>query len=614
MKKLFTILFLFLLAGCAIQPAGNLGAKVTTYKFGDFTKTVKSDKADTIKVETKLGKVKLIRWDSASLEVGLIDDKKTNKDVELIELSDGYELNIILKEKPKSNIISYSINSVNLDFFYQPFLKNLNPDGSTWEDNNGDISTRPANVNGSYAVYYKDGKAGDFSKSGGKNYKTGKAFHIYRPEIFDANGIKVWGEMNYNNGILMVTVPQDFLNKAVYPVIVDPTFGYTSIGATAGSWAENTLRINSPYTPIEAGTITEIYYYGSAETTANSMRGVVYASSTLAFVASSSPTLVSTTAGWKYLDLDNTAITAIPYNLGLWIGTEGTGATIYYDTAVGYTVYRNSTAYSATAAPPDPFTYVSVVASRQLSMYANYTCASGTCTDVYSVAGTYSWTAPTGVTSANVACWGGGGGSYILKGGGGGAYAATNNVAVTAGNSYTVVIGSGGSGIAHGATSTFNTTTVVADGGLSNLSGGNPGTGGTVANSTGDIRYAGGDGATSGTYSGGGGGAAGPDGAGNDGTTAGVGGSGDAGFGGAGGAQGPPAGVGGYSVLGGGGGGGGRVDVDAGGNGGGYGGGGGGGGASGSVGASGACEITYTISGAVVSTSAPDDDFEIYDE
>ena len=31
-------------------------------------------------------------------------------------------------------------------------------------------------------------------------------------------------------GRMTVTVPQNFLDKAVYPVIIDPTFGYATIG------------------------------------------------------------------------------------------------------------------------------------------------------------------------------------------------------------------------------------------------------------------------------------------------------------------------------------------------------------------------------------------------
>jgi len=67
----------------------------------------------------------------------------------------------------------------------------------------------------------------------------------------------------------------------------------------------------------------------------------------------------------------------------------------------------------------------------------------------YTTAGTYTWTAPAGVTRVRVRVWGGGGGgggNHAGSGGGGGGYA-ESIVNVTAGTSYTVVVGSGGNWI-----------------------------------------------------------------------------------------------------------------------------------------------------------------------
>lgn len=59
----------------------------------------------------------------------------------------------------------------------------------------------------------------------------------------------------------------------------------------------------------------------------------------------------------------------------------------------------------------------------------------------YTVSGNYTWVAPAGVTSVSVVAVGGGG-----NGGCGGALAYKNNIAVTAGSSYTVSVSSGVSG------------------------------------------------------------------------------------------------------------------------------------------------------------------------
>lgn len=64
---------------------------------------------------------------------------------------------------------------------------------------------------------------------------------------------------------------------------------------------------------------------------------------------------------------------------------------------------------------------------------------------LYSTPGTFSWTAPVGVTSVCVVAVGGGaGGGLNLGAGGGGGLGWKNNISVTPGVSYTVVVGAGG--------------------------------------------------------------------------------------------------------------------------------------------------------------------------
>jgi hypothetical protein len=109
----------------------------------------------------------------------------------------------------------------------------------------------------------------------------------------------------------------------------------------------------------------------------------------------------------------------------------------------------------------------------------------------YTTAGTYSWVAPAGVTSVSVVAVGGGGGGQFGEnnagnpgtaagGGGGGVY--KNTITVIPGNSYTVVVGAGGTAgnynsatnAGSGGTSSFNST-VGATGGGSGASSSGPG-------------------------------------------------------------------------------------------------------------------------------------------
>jgi hypothetical protein len=180
--------------------------------------------------------------------------------------------------------------------------------------------------------------------------------------------------------------------------------------------------------------------------------------------------------------------------------------------------------------------------------------ASTTTTITQTANGTYTWTPPAGVTSANIQCWGagGGGGGSAGSGGGGGEYAQEANYAVTPGTAYTYVVGNGGAGAvgnADGSSGTdtyfnFGANPVYANGGNNGLaSGATGGAGGT--GSTNSVHHNGGTGGTSpGSNTGGGGGgssagtgAAGHNGSSSSGTSGGAGGTAVTG-GGAGGAGG----------------------------------------------------------------------------
>ena len=180
-----------------------------------------------------------------------------------VEYPEGaYEFEVVLPRKPQSNVVTLAIKTKNLSFYYQPPL-NQEQQGedvascteTQCVDTSGNIVVaRPENTVGSYAVYHST-KQGDYSKLGGHNYRSGKAFHIYRPKIVDAAGAWVWGRLAVDDkaGTLSITVPQSFLNSAKYPVIVDPTFGYTAMGASGSIVALNSAgtyystRIGHPY-------------------------------------------------------------------------------------------------------------------------------------------------------------------------------------------------------------------------------------------------------------------------------------------------------------------------------------------------------------------------------
>ncbi len=137
---------------------------------------------------------------------------------------DDFEFEVILKSRPATNFILLDIDSQGLDFFYQAKL--------TLAELAEGFQQRPDNIIGSYAVYHKTKRKFFQTVDDGAKYKCGKAFHIYRPELIDANGDRMWAEMNITGAQLRITMDDAWLDSAVYPVIVDPTFGYTTAAAT----------------------------------------------------------------------------------------------------------------------------------------------------------------------------------------------------------------------------------------------------------------------------------------------------------------------------------------------------------------------------------------------
>jgi hypothetical protein len=181
----------------------------------------------------------------------------------------------------------------------------------------------------------------------------------------------------------------------------------------------------------------------------------------------------------------------------------------------------------------------------------------------YTTAGTFSFTVPVGCTSISAVCVGAGGGGgndtnpdEAGSGGGGGGLAYQTSIAVTPGESLTVVVGSGGGSNNNGGDSYIQrgvTNLVRAGGGGRGQSpddGNAGGSGGTVVVGTGGAGGAGGATADGNTQGAGGGGAGGYSGAGGTGQDGDLTPASTAGAGGGGGGGGQNAGGGGVGILG----------------------------------------------------------------
>jgi hypothetical protein len=256
-----------------------------------------------------------------------------------------------LLEKPASNVLNFTVDTKGLDFFYQPALT---PEEIVAGAN------RPENVVGSYAVYYKNCPA---NYVGGKEYKAGKAFHIYRPWAEDSAGTHVWCDLNITDGLMTVTLPQTFVDTAVYPVVVDPTFGYTTKGASEANLI--TSEVND--TPAGLlGTLSEnaiafasMSFYARHTLAAKTLYGIVYSGSAGALGSSLYTTVASdTTVTSHILYTRNFAsppanVSSTTYWLEAVSAQEGAGngnAFISYDTGgaanTGYAKSGGTPAYN----------------------------------------------------------------------------------------------------------------------------------------------------------------------------------------------------------------------------------------------------------------------------
>jgi len=161
------------------------------------------------------------------LRVYPIDTRSTGDfygDVDdMVQCHDGglrFELVFKKKRPAMNNVFKFPLIAKNLRCAYQRFL--------TEQEIIEAKIIRPLNVEGSYAFYHISKK--------NNQYMTGKVFHLFRPIAEDALGNKAWCSLYINPEIteLTITIPQQFLDEAIYPITLDPDFGYQIIG-TAGA-------------------------------------------------------------------------------------------------------------------------------------------------------------------------------------------------------------------------------------------------------------------------------------------------------------------------------------------------------------------------------------------
>ena len=297
--------------------------------------------------------VKIMRWDNeVNFSARLVNDEVNPLVVEsnnviswqgekvsanMYDIDDGYEFEVILNEQPATNTVQFTLQTKGLDFYYQDVLT---------DDEVANGLVRPDNIIGSYAVYASGDK---INYEGENEYKSGKVGHIFRPRIVDAEGTEVWGDLNIDtdNGLLTVTIPQPFLDSAVYPIhhAAGLTFGYAAVGQTTTNqqitWNSRCSLLDQ-HTAVAGETLTKITGYfkmSNAAGVSNTVAGALYSVSggipSKRLSAGADMIVTSTTPSWvSTLTLNQQMQSGTSYAIciGNWRDGSTYDVTTYLDT------------------------------------------------------------------------------------------------------------------------------------------------------------------------------------------------------------------------------------------------------------------------------------------
>lgn len=313
-----------------------------------------------------------------TLSERLADKRKAEVITETVDFGDGgFKIDVLLNEKPDTNRFCYQIEGhENYDFLYQaPLWQEAGFPAANKEctDTDCDGSHRPEDIVGSYAVYHKTLAN---HRTGGENYATGKVMHIPRPEVWEVGNkeaTKEWAELEYDEkiGELCVVPRPEFTENANYTngVRIDPTFGYTTAGASGIVQGDDFLWNFVVDALTEDGTLDSMSAYVDAS---GNFLMALYDGNDL--VAGSAETNGSGSASWETANVSGSP--SISSGLDRIMFYTDTNYTHYYDTvAGGYGLVFQGRTYDSSLPDPASFSTTPFTATRKFSIYATYTAS-----------------------------------------------------------------------------------------------------------------------------------------------------------------------------------------------------------------------------------------------
>jgi len=298
----------------------------------------------------------------------------------------GLDFVISLNRKPSILPLIFAMdNNAGILAFLQPSMEK---EWTVGEDLGGDVSvisvndttvigsdgqiyaTRPISVVNSIAFYCNE--SGDYSSMGGTNYMTGKIGMLYRMKAVDSCGHSAYMDWSINGSNIILTDTTGFLQKAIYPVTIQPlgdTFGYMTAGASSVAISSAGARGSVfPYINGTAVANSFTFYVGNGTSTRNA-KAMLVLNSSLVLVTNGvgNPVSCPNATDWRTSTFSTPPVLINNTNYVLMAIASGS-LYFYYDTgSVNQGIYDNSNNYTTPTNLVNP-TY----ASRKYSIYCSY--------------------------------------------------------------------------------------------------------------------------------------------------------------------------------------------------------------------------------------------------
>lgn len=325
-------------------------------------------------VKPQVSYLKTFEKDGTTLripEINLADSTVSYQDTKEL-----YQFNITLTKPAEQNVFAFPLETSGLEFVYQPPL-NEELDLKLYDFVNAThalikdeiVVYRPENVVGSWVVLKTV-----------KGFGTGKLYHIYRPLIIDAKGSSVWANLTVTKSQMQITINTEWLKTAVYPVVIDPSFGKTDVGASTYTYlgfGDRDEKVGCNFTLSENGDVTALTAYLKEYDGVGQTNGTVFG------IYDSSNNLEGQTeygdipaaASWVTLDFASPiSLTAGDYWLTVLVDVR---TEIHYDAGdAGQT--KGDYPDDFTDGLSDPFGGAEWTDSFEVSIYANYTTGGAT--------------------------------------------------------------------------------------------------------------------------------------------------------------------------------------------------------------------------------------------